>query len=87
MKNGCKSAEKAKPEHYTVCCCCFFNASNAKTKLYQQEGVTTRGSGAEPPASGGQWGFEGGAHDAAAILQLFIQKIPIFRHMLAYIFA
>jgi len=39
------------------------------------------------PAAGGQLGFGDRAPCAAAILQLFIQKIHIFRHILVYISA
>jgi len=38
--------------------------------------------GAKPPAAGGQWGFEGGALDAATILQLFSIKNTHLRHSL-----
>jgi len=43
-------------------------------KLQQVTGVTTWGSGAEPPAAGGQRGFGGGTSNAAAIFPVFLKK-------------
>jgi len=50
-------------------------------------GVTTRGSGSRAPSRRRPTGVRAQSPDAAAILQLFIQKIRIFRHIMVYISA
>jgi len=53
----------------------LFDANNVSdTNLFKK--VTVKGdgsnnSGVEPQAAGGQWGFEGGAPNAATIFQIF----------------